>query len=43
MEEALPVYVGMHALDGAHAARTLSADEASRLAYAELRERRGAV
>ncbi|MGH2872051.1 MAG: hypothetical protein ACRDL5_06265 [Solirubrobacteraceae bacterium] len=47
VEEALAVYVGMRALDDAQAETTLSEDEASRLAYAELdalrRERRRAV
>lgn len=47
VEEALAVYIGMRALDDAQAESTLSEDEASRLAYAELdalrRERRGAA
>lgn len=40
VEEALAVYLGMKALDEAQAESTLSDDEASALAYEELRARR---
>ena len=47
VEEALAVYLGMKALDEAQAESSLSEEEASQLAYDELRalrqERRGAV
>jgi predicted RNA-binding protein len=47
VEVALAVYIGMKALDQAQAESSLSEDEASRLAYDELRalrqERRGAA
>jgi hypothetical protein len=47
VEEALAVYLGMKALDQAQAESDLSEDEASQLAYDELRalrqERRGAA
>lgn len=47
VEEALAVYLGMKALDEAQAESSLSEEEASQLAYDELRalrqERRGAA
>jgi ATP-dependent exoDNAse (exonuclease V) alpha subunit len=47
VEEALAVYLGMKALDEAQAESSLSEEEASKLAYDELRalrqERRGAA